>query len=89
MASVPKRLGERHRVAATLFATGASPTEVAQRLGWSRFTISHLRRSPEFAAEVRAVQVQWQARVLERLVQRIVATRHQGPQHGGARMSHQ
>lgn len=72
MASIPKRLGERHRVAATLLATGASPSEVAQRLGWSRFTISHLRRSAEFATEIEAVQARLRASVIEAMVSRIV-----------------
>lgn len=56
MASIPRRLSERHQAVARLIAAGRRRSEIAAMIGYAPWTISAVRRAPGFADLVSGYQ---------------------------------
>ena len=84
VATIPKRVSERHLVAASFVASGARRSEIARALGLSPFTVSHLKRSPAFQVEVARFQRRLDDAFGAALVDRLVGRPRPWPRCGRA-----
>lgn len=87
MATPPKRLSQRHVVAASMLAAGARRREVARTLRVNPSSVSHWGRSQAFAEAVARFQRRWGDAFLAAGVDRLLGPPRPCPHCGRAARS--